>query len=392
MPTKTAFLAWELGGGLGHARRLLQVACELQGRGWLPIVAARELWACADEYRRASIPLLQAPLHRGLAPQESARFRARSLADILAACGYRNIEELETVVSVWDSLLDMTRPAVVVTDYSPMLALAAHGRVPVVAIGDGFVLPPPQLRMLPVLRSGTNQMPSEDELLVNAATLQRQRGLPVPQSLPALIGGTAHVVCTYQETDIFSDDRIEPATGPIAKAPRQLAPPARRAIFAYLAADTQRTAKLMQVLVDSRAPVEAFVRDAPDGMGRALRAAGVQLHETPPPLAEIAKRAGVIVHHGGIGTIEACLALGRPQLLMPKHLEQWQNAARLMRLGAAITLNEGFSLAEGAQAILEALSSERLCERAQELAAELSSRPSRSLERIVAFCEGLGKA
>src|SRR5205823_23284 len=158
MRSRAVLLAWELGGGLGHARRLLAIAEALKKRGWSPIVAAREVWACADEYRRAEVPLIQAPMHPGLTPAESARFQARGFADIMAACGYRRAGELLAMTSAWDHIMDMIRPAAVITDYSPILALAAHERAPVVAIGDGFVLPPPQLPRMPLLRSGHSAM------------------------------------------------------------------------------------------------------------------------------------------------------------------------------------------------------------------------------------------
>jgi len=146
---------------------------------------------------------------------------------------------------------------------------------------------------------------------------------------------------------------------------------------------------LLEVLTGCGFPVEAFVRDLPDRMKSALRARNMHVHETPPPLAEVAERASLIVHHGGIGTAETAMALGRPQILLPKHLEQTLNASNLGRLGVAMRLNAGFSLAQGSAAVSEALSSESLAEKAQETAARLAQRPSVSLERIVGLCEEL---
>ena len=52
----------------------------MKARGWSTVVATKDLWACASEYRAANIPLLQAPRHRGTI------FRS-SFAEVLAACG-----------------------------------------------------------------------------------------------------------------------------------------------------------------------------------------------------------------------------------------------------------------------------------------------------------------
>src|SRR5258708_21638525 len=130
MPSKTVLLAWELGGGLGHARRLLAIALALHRQGWRPIVAAREVWACAAEYRHADVPLIQAPLHRGLSPAEGARFQARSFADMVAACGYRPVEELYAGVSAWDRLIDMIPPSLIIPHYSPLFTSPPPARVP----------------------------------------------------------------------------------------------------------------------------------------------------------------------------------------------------------------------------------------------------------------------
>ncbi len=389
MASKTVLLAWELGGGLGHARRLLAIALALHRQGWRPIVAAREVWACAAEYRHADVPLIQAPLHRGLSPAEGARFQARSFADMVAACGYRRVEELYAVVSAWDRLIDMIQPSVIIADYSPLLSLAAHGRVPLVAIGDGFVLPPPHLPQMPLLRPDGAPIAEESQLLANAAVVQRGRGLAVPRSLPAVIGGQAHVVCTYPETDIYAGQRQQPASGPIGSSPPRVAPPAGGAIFAYLAADEPRVPELLRMIAGMGFPIEAFLRGAPDQMKQALRASGMSVHDEPPPLAEVAERASLVIHHAGIGTIETCLALGRPQLLLPRHLEQSLNASTAVRLGTALSLSRSSRLSEASAVIAEAAGSRRLVERAQELAAVLAGRPATALDEIVARCDAL---
>jgi rhamnosyltransferase subunit B len=385
----TVLLAWELGMGLGHARRLFTIAESMKARGWSPFVAARELWACADEYRSAKIPLLQAPKHRGLRPQEITNFRARGFADILAACGYREIELLIPTVFGWDGLIDILKPDVIVADYSPLLTLTAYRRIPVVAIGDGFVLPPVHLPQMPMLRPGASEMPNERTLLLNAAAVQRRRKQAVPQSLPSLIGGQAHVVCTYPETDLYADLRLEAATGPIDSSLSTLGRPSKEGVFAYLDAAFTSTAKLLQVLSASGCPLEVFVRNTPHRMKSALRALNIRVHDTTPRLSEVAERSSIIVHHGGIGTIEASMALGRPQLLLPAHFEQNLNASNQVRLGLARHLRPGFSLAEGAAAVEEAISSRPLAEKAQDTAAYLARRPSHTLERIIALCEEL---
>ena len=387
-PKRTVLLAWEAGTGLGHAKRLFNIALRLKSKGWSVLVAAKDLWAAANEYRAASLPLLQAP-SRTIG---KLNFRVCSYADILAICGYRDVEKLLPPVLAWDGMIDLIRPDVIVADFAPLLTLAAYDRIPVLAVGDGFVLPPAHLPRMPALRSGPSNLPEEPALLANAAAVQRQRKLSIPQTLPSLIGGQAHVVCTYPETDIYARLRVEPAAGPLQISPSTPDCPQRQGVFAYLDLALAHTSKLLEILIRCGFPLEVFVRDLPARMKSALRVANVHVHETPPPLAEVAERASLIVHHGGIGTAEAALALGRPQFLLPKHLEQSLNAANLVRLGVAMRLEPNFSLAEGSAAVAEAISSESLSEKAQEAAARLAKRPSVSLERIISLCEDLSRS
>jgi UDP:flavonoid glycosyltransferase YjiC (YdhE family) len=56
------------------------------------------------------------------------------------------------------------------------------------------------------------------------------------------------------------------------------------------------------------------------------------------PLSQVLPLSAALVSHGGIGTISQALAAGVPQLVMPLSFDQFDNAARLERLGVAATL------------------------------------------------------
>lgn len=387
-----ALLAWELGEGLCHARRLLTIARALKDRGWSPVVAARELWACTDEYRSAGIPLVQAPSHRGVVAS-NVRFAARSFADMMAACGYQQADALWPTVVGWDYLVDLLKPAVVVADYSPILALAAFGRVPMVTIGDGYVAPPGHLPTMLRFRAEGTAMATEAEMLDHAAEVQRRRGYPAPPNLPTLVAGQAQVVCTFPETDIYASHRLAPATGPLDHVEAALPPPKRRAFFAYLDGNRTTSRKFLQALVNTGDPVEAFVRNCSPELDSALRRSGVTVHPRPPSLADVLSRASLVAHHGGIGTAEACLALGRPQLLLPNHTEQSLNSEKLSKNGVAARLPSSQSVSEWSDLAKQAITSGALLGRAEELAGVISRRGRpRSLEEVIESCERLARS
>ncbi|RZJ34487.1 MAG: glycosyltransferase, partial [Brevundimonas sp.] len=56
------------------------------------------------------------------------------------------------------------------------------------------------------------------------------------------------------------------------------------------------------------------------------------------PFSLLFPRAAAIVHQGGVGTTHQALRAGRPQLVVPHLGDQYDNAARVVRLGCAATL------------------------------------------------------
>jgi len=59
------------------------------------------------------------------------------------------------------------------------------------------------------------------------------------------------------------------------------------------------------------------------------------------PHAQVFGRASAIVHQGGIGTTAEALRSGRPMLVIPFAHDQFDNAARVRRLGAGIAIPRG---------------------------------------------------
>ncbi|WP_263382385.1 glycosyltransferase [Granulicella arctica] len=78
-----------------------------------------------------------------------------------------------------------------------------------------------------------------------------------------------------------------------------------------------------------------------------LAKAGEPMPSLPPsilvrsyvPLSKLLPRAKMLVHHGGIGTMSQAMAAGIPQLAIPFAHDQFDNAARLVRLGCGLRLD-----------------------------------------------------
>ena len=79
------------------------------------------------------------------------------------------------------------------------------------------------------------------------------------------------------------------------------------------------------------------------------------------PYASIFPRAAAVVHQGGIGTTAQALRAGRPMLVMPFAHDQFDNAARVTRLGVARTIARARYTASHAARELAALLGDPRC-------------------------------
>jgi UDP:flavonoid glycosyltransferase YjiC (YdhE family) len=93
------------------------------------------------------------------------------------------------------------------------------------------------------------------------------------------------------------------------------------------------------VLAAAAAAEEVLVTVGPAGNPEAVGAVPENVAvERFVPQADVLPRCGVVVCHGGSGTVLAALAHGLPLLCLPRGADQFANAANLARVGAGISL------------------------------------------------------
>lgn len=87
------------------------------------------------------------------------------------------------------------------------------------------------------------------------------------------------------------------------------------------------------------------------------------------PFSQLFPRAAAVVHQGGVGTVHQALRGGRPQLVVPHLGDQYDNAARVVRLGCGATLTRGRYRGEAVARVLGGLLDDpRVSARAEALA------------------------
>ncbi len=206
-------MAWELGGGLGHVKRLRNLAEPIAARGHQVIFAVRNLVETAPLLDGLPYLCLQAPYFRERHRRTGA-FQAASFADVLAVCGFSSVASLFPLVRAWQGLLDLARPQLIVVDHSPTLCLAAYGAQPIMNVGNGFSIPPVDGATFPPLPTDAAPVTSEDQLLDVVREVQQQRGRPLPETLPELLGATERFITTWPELDPYREIRQDTMWGP----------------------------------------------------------------------------------------------------------------------------------------------------------------------------------
>ena len=76
------------------------------------------------------------------------------------------------------------------------------------------------------------------------------------------------------------------------------------------------------------------------------------------PVSQLFPRAAAVVHQGGVGTTQQALRAGRPQLVVPFLGDQFDNAARVVRLGCGAPLGRTRYKADRVATVLDRLFSD----------------------------------
>jgi UDP:flavonoid glycosyltransferase YjiC (YdhE family) len=134
---------------------------------------------------------------------------------------------------------------------------------------------------------------------------------------------------------------------------------------------------------------EVYLRSAVPAVQARLQASGLIVHRRPPAMSDVLDRVSLILHHASLGTAEAALAAGCPQLVYPRHLEQRLTADALVALGVGKYLTGKISMSEIIQTARE-LCDPRYADQAQTVAMSLQQRPATNpLQQILACCADL---
>lgn len=333
-------LGWELGSGIGYARRLALIADRLAALGHSPVLALRDpaaAWQAAGQGRH---PIVPAPYVIGRLDPQGGPFMPAGYGDLMVCNGFGEPDHLAPLLAAWSGLLDLVRPELVVAEYSPVLAFAAWRRVPTLLLGTPYLMPPAEGSRFPELE-GARPYSRQERLLQSMTEVQKARNGPIPERATQPFAEALRIVYSVPELDPWTRLRREPLHGLFGPLSPMGDPPLQPHLFAYLAPDAPGFADWTAGLAEAGLPGEAFIPRCPAGERRLLEAAGITVRAEPPPLEETVGRASLVLHHGGIDTAQTALAMGRPQLLLPRYLDQHLTARALAELRVGKSLGKG---------------------------------------------------
>jgi hypothetical protein len=285
--------------------------------------------------RAPGVRVLQAPQW----PKHRSWGHAGKLADITdiyARVGVADTRKLAIMMTAWVELLELVRPDVIVADHAPaLLALTHGGKVPVISIGSPFLMPPLLGARFAPFQAGSVPMVPPDVLTQTIRKVREGFGLTGPARLTDAFSGQDRFVFGLPEFDPYKSVRQEPLFDPPEGLPELATLPESPRLFVYCGEEVPHFDILVQALAGLNIPIEAHFRGESGPAAHLLRLRGHVVHDKPQPLSDVLPRVSHVVSLGGLGTSQAALAAGRPQLIVPSHDETQFNLRVLTELGVA---------------------------------------------------------
>ncbi|MFO1320241.1 MAG: glycosyltransferase [Burkholderiales bacterium] len=393
----TFMLAWELGGGLGHAVPLSQISRPLLDDGHRVHAVLRDLStataAFGDLARHPGLSLWQAPVWlsalRGL--PESATY-----AELLFRAGFLDARRLLGLTLGWRSVLAALTPDLVIADHAPTLLLALRG-LPILrtTIGTGFFQPPavspiPPFRVWDAI-DPSRVVQSEARALATANAVLQSLGAAPLAKLHELLAVDENFLLTWREVDHYAQraaDLGQHYWGPLPTAMHGVDPVWPEGdlprVFAYLKGEYGAVDSLVAALAKAPFRTCAFIPGLAPELALKHTTPRLSFVTAPVNMAQVCRTADAVLCNAGSGTVCTVLRAGIPVVMLPMHAEQLLFARRVAEAGAGLYLTEADARQRGVPALQRLLGERVYREGARALAERYSIDGARDVAKAVA--------
>ncbi len=327
------FIAWELGGGLGHLSNVVTLSRQLCGQGHEVIFALNEL----SQLEKFSLPegmtVVPAPASRRSPGRD---FKTVCVSSILLNRGYSGVGTLSAMLRCWQGLYSLVKADLFIFDYAPTAMLAARPlTTPKVLLGaDFYNLSPghPNRQLAPWIPDAEQILRHHEARVVGVINaVSDYFGFSKLKYLGDLFATDLALLSTLPEIDDYPRDSQAVKYLSVGNPQAGLLKPhwcnnGKPKVLAYLKAANKQTKFVLEALLSAEADVMCFCAGLNQSDAETYQQAGLKLFTSPIAVSELLSEAQVIVCHAGKGMISESLRQGIPLMLLPGQLEQHRNA------------------------------------------------------------------
>ena len=379
-----ALLAWEHGRGRGHVVQLRTVAEAVQDRftfdaALCDLTFKDELAGICDAVQGPWLP------YSGEYRQARGNPPAATWGEFLGDYGFRSPETLSESIAWWQGVMRECDISLVIADCAPCALMAARGLgIPAIAIGTGYLAPPPEMEAFPVLLQRYSTRIHDEADIVDAInSVVPAFGIPKLDRLPQVYASTDQLAFTLEMLDPYSEWRRQPLLPPLIGGDPEPASGGDE-VFVYFSTTEKSSPGLMDAIGRLGVPVRAFIPGIEDEAADKLTRRGVIVERAPVPVDLVARRSRLLVNAAQHGTLCLGLAAGIPQVSVPQQREQQHNAEAVERHGVLKAVGEAERTAERFRAtVLDAYEDAEMARRSKDLADDLRPHMQANRRKLI---------
>ena len=382
-------LGWEFGGGFGHIVSLREIARQIGKNQSCEFLFALQKPQNALLAGLPSRSVIAAPVPKrsvsSKKPQHKATYGEFVSHNLMIDEG-----AFASCLAGWDKISRDFDPHLIIADYAPGLSLYARGRWPVLAVGNGYTLPPPEMANFPPVSSLNHLLSATEPEIIGRLNrdLVKIGARPI-ERLPQLNEADAYGLMTISIFDPYRAQRQQPYLG--AEIPGGMPSPQATSSggIAYFHEDTQLNDNVLDGLAGANIDTAAYFDKPLRRLVKRFKSSRVSVADVPFKLREDMPGKAVAVHLGGLGFAVAAVLAGVPQVMLYKHQEQWFTANTIVRAGAGVAARyKEVTASTLSETIDRVAASSAMHERALQLAEEnagfRNANPTRAVADIAA--------
>ena len=345
---KRALLAWQIGDGRGHITKLRIIGEALTSRGVSCSAALIDLEHAAElKHVTTSIVRVPRPPYFHHLRLDAGYPPAATYGEFLGDLGFASSRIVSKHLGYWRDVMISTKPQIVIAEQAPTALLAARSlKIPTVALGTTYTLPPTNLKEFPILLDEFIRCKwSEADMCAEISAAVEPFGLPSLSHLAELYTSDLALPVGIHMLDPYADVRVEPRLPPRidVEAREQPWTLKRDEVFVYLSTSNRSDAGIADALARLRVPLRVYIAGTNPEHVHVFRSRGIRVEQRPVRHKKIVRSSRIMFHSGSYGTM--CLGIrgGIPQVTAPQQLEQLYNGRRLAREGGGYCIepNDG---------------------------------------------------